>query len=133
LLLAETLVFGRSAMGEHLAVASLDDQWRLRRGSRLVLAEAIRVSGAVASALARPAIGDAARASATVVFVAPHAESLVDGARRRMEDCTVGGVSGWNGLLCGRFLGADAAAVRKAVAALVTWLWQAPLPRVWHI
>ena len=40
----ETLVLGRGAMGETVRSGAISDQWRIRRGGRLVHAEALRVT-----------------------------------------------------------------------------------------
>ena len=55
LLLAEAIVFGRSGMGEAVNDAGVFDRWHLRRGGRLIHAEAMRLDGAVAAKLAQPA------------------------------------------------------------------------------
>ena len=73
LLVAEMLVFGRLAMGETLRDGHLRDRWRIRRGGRLVLAEELALRGQPADLLDRPALGGGARASATVLLVAPEA------------------------------------------------------------
>jgi urease accessory protein len=61
LLLVESLVFGRLAMGEASIDAGLRDSWRLRRGGRLVFADETRLEHAGAS-LDRVAVGAGARA-----------------------------------------------------------------------
>lgn len=131
LVLVEMFVFGRTAMGERLTSSAIDDRWNIRRGGRLVLTEAVKCDGAVADMLDRPAVGAKARAAATIVCVTPDAERLVDAAREVVGSSAAGAISGWNGLLCARFLSEDATAVRAAVSRLGAWLWRAPLPRVW--
>ena len=59
LLALETLVLGRAARGETVATGAISDQWRIRRGGRLVHAEALRLDGDLAAATARG--GDARR------------------------------------------------------------------------
>ncbi len=61
LLLAEAVVFGRSAMGETVLRGHLFDRWRVRVGGALVFAETLRLDGAIAQRLARRAVaGEAA-------------------------------------------------------------------------
>ena len=48
LLMAEAVVFGRSAMGETVEQGAFTDRWRVRRGGRLVFAETVRLDGAIA-------------------------------------------------------------------------------------
>src|SRR4029450_10711079 len=57
LLLAEAIVFGRSGMGEAVHDGFLFDRWRLRRGGRLIHAEAMRLDGAGGDKPAAPAGG----------------------------------------------------------------------------
>src|SRR6185437_15164298 len=52
LLLAEAIVFGRAAMGEIVSVGHLFDRWRVRRDGALILAETMRIDGAIAKQLA---------------------------------------------------------------------------------
>src|SRR5262245_27305439 len=49
LLMAEAVVFGRSAMGEAVRQGAFSDCWRVRRGGRLVFAETVRLGGEVAN------------------------------------------------------------------------------------
>ena len=51
--IAETLVFGRLAMGESRIDASLRDSWRVRRDGRLVFADETRLEHAGATWIAR--------------------------------------------------------------------------------
>ena len=67
LLLAEAIVFGRSAMGETVQSGTLSDRWRVRRGGALVFAETLRLDGAIAATLARRAVAAGGVAIATVL------------------------------------------------------------------
>ncbi len=134
----ESLVFGRAAMGEVVHTGSVRDLIRVRRGDELLLHDAIRLDGEISAALGRPAIGNGARAMATVVHVAPGGESLRDGLREALTACDVRssleiGVSAWNGMLIARILAADSAVLRRAViAGLAVLRGTRPLPRVWQ-
>src|SRR5262249_61414572 len=55
LVLAEAIVFGRSAMGETVEGGALTDRWRVRVGGRLVFAESVRLACPVAGRLGGPA------------------------------------------------------------------------------
>jgi len=129
----ETLVFGRAAMGEVVAQAWLRDAIRIRRGGRWLLHDAVRLDGGVESALRRAPIAAGARAIATLVHVAPDAEAGLDAVRVALEAAAVeAGASAWNGMLVARLLAADAAALRRAVIAVLAVLRsERPLPRVW--
>ncbi len=65
----EGLVFGRTAMGEQVHRADIDDLIELRRGGRLLLHDRIRLQGPVAELLARKASAAGSRAMATLIQV----------------------------------------------------------------
>jgi urease accessory protein len=77
----ESLVFGRAAMGEQVEQGWLRDLVRIRRGGVLLLHDAIRMEGALAATLARPAVAGGTRAVATLVYVAPDAEARLADVR----------------------------------------------------
>jgi urease accessory protein len=129
-LAAESLVFGRAAMGEQVLQGRLRDTIRVRRAGRLVLHDAIRLEGEVTAMLARKAIADGAGAIATILHVAPDAEAALDALRAALP--TQAGASAWNGVLLARILAPDGASLRiTAVAALQALRGSRPLPRVW--
>jgi urease accessory protein len=127
----ETLVFGRTAMGETVRQGRLRDLIRIRRSGALILHDAIRLDGPVAEHLARPAIAGGAGVVATLIHIAPDAEAGLDAVRAVLTDAEMG-ASAWNGMLIARILGADSASVRRTVmAALSVLRGSRPLPRVW--
>lgn len=130
LLAAETVVFGRTAMGETLTESFFADRWRVRRGGRLVFADDVRLTGDVAATLERPAVGNGARAAATLLYAAPDAAARLEEVRALALTCEWG-AGAWDGMLCARLAGVDAAAVRAGVGALLALLSGRPLPRVW--
>ncbi|ACA16675.1 Urease accessory protein UreD [Methylobacterium sp. 4-46] len=138
LTLFEALVFGRSARGETVREGEIRDAWRLARGGRLVYADTLRLDGAVAAHLARPAIAGGARAVATLVHAAPDAESRLDGLRGLIAaaGCAALGVeagaSAWNGLLVLRLLAPESAPLRRAATRILEGFRGLPLPRVWQ-
>ena len=101
LLLAEGVVFGRSAMGETVMHGHFFDRWRVRVGGALVFAESLRLDGAIAQRLAERAVAGASVAIASVLKL-PGDERAV-AAVRALEKDFAGevGVSAWNGR-CGR-------------------------------
>src|SRR5688572_28917198 len=56
LILIESVVFGRLAMGERVQSGRFRDRWRIRRDGRLIFAEDVHLDGAVAETLARRAV-----------------------------------------------------------------------------
>jgi len=125
----ECLVFGRAAMGEVVEQGSLRDVIEVWRGGRLLLHDAVRLGGAIAALLQRPAIADDARAIATIVHVAPDAEGTLDAVRGASPQC---GASAWDGMLMVRVLATDGASLRSAVITVLKVLRAGrALPRVW--
>jgi urease accessory protein len=131
LLLAEGVVFGRSAMGEAVAGGCFIDRWRVRRAGRLVFAETMRLEGEIAQKLAQPAIANGNVACATILLV-PGGEPQVS-AVRALEARLHGemGISAWNGLAAARLCAKDGAALRHDLTAVLTALDACALPRLW--
>jgi urease accessory protein len=131
LLLAEAIVFGRSAMGEAVLDGQFFDRWRVRKGEALVFAENLRLDGAIAQKLAQRAIAGGGIAIASVLKL-PGDDSGVASVRPR-DKSFVGevGVSAWNGLTLVRLVAPDGAALRHDLIAVLTALAGVPLPRLW--
>jgi urease accessory protein len=129
----ETLVLGRAAMGERVTTGTLSDQWRIRRGGRLVHAEALHAAGDLAAATAGPATMAGGRALATLVHAAPGADARLDAARALLAplEGVVAAASAKPDLLILRFLAAEARPLRAALVRFLTAFRPLPLPRVW--
>jgi len=138
LLAAETLVFGRRAMGERVRRLHLRDDWRLWRGGRLVWADSLRLVGDDAVPALAAASGLRGHdALCTLVFVGGDVAAAREETRRVLADAPVlGGASVVNGVLVARALG-DGAAVRGLLTRLLMTLraaglgFEPALPRVW--
>ena len=131
LLLCEIVVFGRSAMGEIMRQGEFVDRWRIKRGGKLIFAEAVRLDGDIGEKLKRPAIADAAVAIGTAL-IAPGDEALVE--RIREVSQSFGGevgISSWNGFAMARFCAQDAASLRVDMMAVLGRASGAALPRLW--
>jgi urease accessory protein len=131
LLLAESVVFGRSAMGETVVSGHFSDSRRVRVDGTLAFAETTRLDGRVAQCLAQHAVaGDAIAIASVLKF--PGDDESVAAVRAMQQDC-VGevGVSAWNGLAVVRFVARDGAALRHDLVGVLTALGAAPLPRLW--
>jgi urease accessory protein len=131
LLLAEAVVFGRSAMGETVISGSCFDRWRVRVDGTLVFAVTIRLGGAVAPRLAERAIADGGVAIASVVKI-PGDEASV-AAVRAIDESFAGevGASAWNGIAAARLVAADGAALHRDLVRVLMTLGGGPLPRLW--
>lgn len=127
----ESLVFGRTAMGEAVRSATVRDLIEIRRGGRLLLHDRIRLEGEVASLLARSAIGKGCTAVATLIHVAADSETRLDGLREALAPFDAG-ASAWDGMLIARIVAENGACLRAAVVAGLNVLREGrPLPRVW--
>ena len=131
-LTCESLVLGRTAMGEVVHSARLNDHRMIRRHGRPVWAETFRIDPDVLARRNSPAVLDGANALGLVALVAQGAEDAaaallnlpaVPGARL--------GVSGWDGRCLVRVLAPDGLTLRKAMARIIKTLSGRPLPRVW--
>jgi urease accessory protein len=130
LLMAETIIFGRTAMNESVVNGELVDRWRIRRNGRLAFAETLRLTGNIGTLLARPAAGNGAVALATVV-VAPGDESLVQKVRGVIGECgSEAAISAWNGLAIVRLCAGDAALLRRDLVSVLNAA-SGGLPRLW--
>ncbi len=128
LLMAEAMVFGRSAMGEAVEEGYLCDRWRLSRGGKLVFAENFQLDGPVSRRLAEPAVANGGLAIATVLAT-PADEAMLERVRSQAFSGEVG-ISAWNGLAVARLCAKDGAALRGDLTAVLTALGGA-LPRLW--
>jgi urease accessory protein len=129
LLLAEAVVFGRSAMGEVVEQGAIADRWRIRRGGRLVFAESLRLDGAIARKLAEPAAAAGGCAVATVLRV-PGDDRQVAAVRAKDFSGEVG-LSCWNGVTVARLCARDGAVLRRDLAMVLAALDTGPLPKLW--
>jgi urease accessory protein len=131
LLLAEAVVFGRSAMGETVMSGSCFDRWRVRVDGTLVFAETIRLGGAIAPRLAERAIAGGGGAVASVVKI-PGDEASVAAVRASNDSfASEVGASAWNGIAAARLVAVDGAALHRDLVRVLMALGGAPLPRLW--
>jgi urease accessory protein len=135
LLACEMIVLGRSASGERFTTGAVYDGWRLRRGGRLVWADALALDGAPPDTAGFAG----ATALATGIYAGPDAARWLEASRAAIDTGTArAGVTVVNGVLLARFLG-EPLAVRRG---LMDWLavmrqdalgGPRRLPRVWHV
>ncbi len=134
LLAVEPLLLGRLAMGERLSRAHLRDRIRVRRDGRLILADAVHLSGDIAARIRGPATLGGGAAMATVLLVSPGAEAPLSAARALLpgDGPAVGGASlVAPGVLLARIVGQDGFDLRRVLIPLLELLGQRNLPRTW--
>lgn len=128
LLAVEAVILGRLAMGEEIAEAHLRDRWRVRRGGQLIFADDLRLEDLSPA----PALLAGARAYASLLYVGPDAEALIDPLRAALGERS--GASAFDGKIVGRLLAADGYALRRAlIPALSVLRHGAEPPRVWRL
>ena len=133
----ESIVLGRTAMGEEVTTVDLADNWRIRRDGRLVYADALRLSGDSRAILSGGATGRGARAFASLLVAHAEAASQLDRARDLIASLAVDGIeagaSAFDGLMSIRCLALDGRRLRTIVEPLIETLTGRPLPRAWSI
>ncbi len=140
LLALESIVFGRTAMGESFDSGLLHDSWRVRRNGRLVWADTVRLDGDVREQRREPFGFGTSVACSTVLYAGPDAADRLREVRHFLSAAGTlrAGATLLEGLLLVRLLADDAAELRSAVMQLVGTIRSqaasisAKLPRVWH-
>jgi urease accessory protein len=126
-LAVESMIFGRTEMGEVVQSVSVEDQWRVKRAGRLIHAEAFKLGPHWPTTAAT--LSDH-RATATLILISPQAEQLVDKLRAVLSPND--GVSTWNGKLVARLLAKDGFHLRKTlIQALCVCVGRDQLPKCW--
>jgi urease accessory protein len=128
LVMAEGVIFGRTAMDEEMRQGRLFDRWRVRREGQLVFADTTQLGGDIAGQLAHPAVARGAIAIATV-FIAPGGETQVAAVRERDYAGEVG-ISTWNGIALARLVATNGEALRHDLRQILLAVGGA-LPRLW--
>jgi urease accessory protein len=139
LLAVESLVFGRTAMGESFDSGLLHDAWRIRRDGRLVWADALHLEGDVQKQRAAPFGFGTCIACSTVLYAGADASQQLDLVRQLLDECGLpSGATLLDGILLVRIMADGAPALRAVIMKLIAGIRQAAaglparLPRVWH-
>ena len=130
LLLCEAVILGRHAMGETFARGAFHDRWRIRREGRLVFADDLRLDDDIPHLIHQPALLAGAGAFATLLLVAPDADTRLDAVRAAIGD--LGGASAFDGKLVARIAAPDGLTLRRVVIPALIALGAAP-PAVWTL
>jgi len=131
-LAVEAVIFGRRAMGEAVEEGGLHDRWRIRQADRLIHADDIRMSGAIAALGQRSAVLAGAGAMASLVYVGDDADRHTEAVRVALGDR--GGASAWNGKLVARLVADDGLELRRRlIPAIMALRAGRPLPKAWQL
>lgn len=132
LLMAEPVIFGRSAMGERLRSAHFRDRIEIWRKGVPLYRDSVNLSGDLDAAFARKAIAAGAGAMACAVFVSDTAAARLDQVRRLLP--ATGGASLLRpDLLVLRILAADGFLLRTSLVPILELLKDHELPRSWSL
>jgi urease accessory protein len=139
LLAVESIVFGRTAMGEFFNSGMLHDAWRISRAGRLIWADALHLDGDIQRLRAMPFGFGTSVACSTILYAGADAPQQLVEARRLLSDCALScGATSLDGIMLVRIMADDASQLRAAVMKLIAGIRQAAaslpaqLPRVWH-
>ncbi len=139
LLAVESIVFGRTAMGEHFNTGLLHDAWRISRDGKLIWADALHLEGDVRQLRNAPFGFGTSVACSTVIYVGADATQQLAAARGILTDCPLPcGATSLDGVMIARIMADDAARLRATVMQLIAAIRRAAaglparLPRVWH-
>jgi urease accessory protein len=152
LLAVESVVLGRTAMGECFDTGFLHDAWRIRRDGRLIWADALHMPADITGLRAARFGFGTAVACSTVAYVGDDAAQQLAAARKLLGESRVlrarpsitgplsvtAAATALEGLLLVRLLADDAAEMRSVIAELICGIRQSAgglpprLPRVWQ-
>ena len=130
---AETLILGRTAMGETLETLDLRDSRRITRDAEPLFIENLRLDSQALARSSDAVLGRDTRAIATVIAVRADAGDLVRPLRNLQPDAGVRmAASAFDGKLIARMTASDGWPLRRTLIRLLALLRHQPLPRVWQ-
>ena len=143
---AESIVFGRVAMGEATTSGRVFDRWRVRIDGRLAFADSLLFDGdgdsTLAERLARATVAGSAVAMATLIYAGPDCGSFMSGLRRVLKESDLAaGATDLGPLIIARVLAGNGRSLRHAVAQVFAITQNGrrdpadrgfELPRVWN-
>jgi urease accessory protein len=141
----EIVIFGRRARDECFAHGFFREVWELRRDGRVVWGDALQLEEDVGRIIDNPACFDGAAAFATMILAPRYDDDhgFLESARAVLSVRAISGLRSGvtlvGGVIIARWLGADAAALRRAYVDLACHFRSAALglpprlPRIWHV
>lgn len=132
--IAEAVIFGRTAMGETVTEGGLSDVWTVRRGPRLLYADAVRITQPVAEGLHRVTNLNGHRAFASLLHAGTDLAAKLEALRAAFSlspSCRAG-ASIIGDVLVARLAAPFGASLRHVIIpALACLRAPHPLPRLW--
>ncbi len=131
-LMVEPILFGRRAMGEDVTDLFFRDHIEIKHEGRVIYRDGVALEGRVSSQLDRPAIGNGARAAASLVWYAPQASGKLNKIRAFLG--AAGGATMLSeNLLTLRLLAEDGFALRRHLLPILDLLTENALPQSWRL
>jgi urease accessory protein len=131
-LMVEPLVFGRTGMGETLTHGLFRDRIDIRRDGQRLFYDATRLQGDIAATLAGTATGGGAAAMASLLLIAPDAETHLTPLRAALPG-TGGATLLHPDVLYLRLLAQDSFELRKTLLPILDRLTGDGLPLAWRL
>ena len=132
-LVLESLVFGRHAMGEALQSCHFTDHWRIRRNGGLVHAEALSLTDDIAPLLAATGGAGGAQMCATLAYVGPRLETIRTDIEAVLPSlASRAAISCWQGRMVMRLLASETMAGKADLALILSSIRGQQVPRVWQ-
>jgi len=133
----ESLVFGRSAMGESVNKGSVQEIWKIHVDGKRVFTDAIHINdkqhGDIQKHLNQPAIANGASAIATLVYVNQNCSDRLTELRATIENSSLtGGATCLGQLVVIRLLSKSSMELRKTLIRLFNVVHNTTIPRVWN-
>jgi urease accessory protein len=131
-LMVEPIVFGRTAMGERLSQVAFEDRVRINRAGEPLFWDGFDLGARAEVHLNRSGIARGARAMASLLYVAPDAESFLPKLRSALPE--TGGVSLLaEDVLALRLLAVDSFELRQSLVPILEALTQHQMPTSWRL
>ncbi len=139
LIAVEATVFGRTAYGETLHSACIQDGWKIWRDGKLIWLDQFKLDGDIDAEAARPAVLAGAKGIATILLADDAASAYLEMAQTLARNSGVrAAVTCRDELLIMRVLAETGYDLRRAVARILTQLrstlagHSVALPKVWE-
>ena len=133
-LLAESTIFGRTAMGEILEKGFFKDNWKIYLNKKLIHAEALSLTGNIKDKLSSIACTDNGVAICNIFISGKHFLSKEDLLTKTLKNSEIilSSHSKWNDKMLIRIVSKDAYELKLIKKELISYLSDKNLPKVWN-
>ena len=133
-LLAETIIFGRTAMGEYLEEGTFIDNWRIFEDTKLLHAEALNLIGNIKEQLSKIASTNSGVAICNIFVCGKNFLNNEDELKKNIinTETVLLSHSTWNDKLLIRMVAQDAYDLKKIQKKILLCLSNNSLPKVWN-